>query len=165
MMTHYSQRFLRAVERVLEHEGGYVNHPADRGGETNFGISKRSYPHVDIRNLTRQGAIAIYHRDFWARSRAEEMPAGVGELVFDVAVNSGAGRAVRMLQEALIGAGARIQADGLIGPRTLEAANALDPAHTVALFRLQRIRFFTDIVSRNPTQGVFLLGWIRRALA
>ena len=66
----YNARFLKAFEKVLRHEGGYVNDPLDLGGETKYGISKRSYPHLDIKNLTLDQAKQIYFRDFWQRGRS-----------------------------------------------------------------------------------------------
>lgn len=70
-------KFEEAVEFVLAYEGGYVNDPNDPGGETNFGISKRAYPNVDIKNLTREDVIDIYRRDYWDRCRCGELPSGV----------------------------------------------------------------------------------------
>ena len=58
--------FDEIIEVVLEHEGGYVNDPHDAGGETNFGIAKRWYPDVDIKNLTKEQAKKIYHQDYWS---------------------------------------------------------------------------------------------------
>ena len=66
--------FNEIIEVVLEHEGGYVNDPTDLGGETNFGITKRFYPDVDIKNLTKEGAKEIYKRDYWDKNRIEEVP-------------------------------------------------------------------------------------------
>lgn len=80
-----------AIASVLKHEGGYVHHESDPGGETNWGISKRSYPHLDIRNLTRDDAVRIYERDYWAQV-PDTLPDEVRWFAFDVAVNSGVGR-------------------------------------------------------------------------
>ena len=93
--------FNEAIERVLSHEGGYVNNPADPGGETQWGISKRSYPNVDIKALTRSQAVEIYRRDFWGAVNADDMPDGVAYQTLDFAVNSGVGTAIRYMQRAL----------------------------------------------------------------
>ena len=77
------------IERVLSHEGGYVNDPRDPGGETRWGISKRSYPHVDIKRLTRDDAIAIYERDFWRRVQGDKLPRQFAFQALDAAVNHG----------------------------------------------------------------------------
>ena len=69
--------FETVVHMVLEHEGGYVNHPSDPGGETKYGISKRAYPDVDIAELTKDDAADLYKRDYWDRIKGDDLPAGV----------------------------------------------------------------------------------------
>src|ERR1700739_2946173 len=101
----YPECFLKAAARVLANEGGYVNNPADPGGETNFGISKRSYPDLDIKNLTRDQAIAIYFRDWWTKYGFDRLTPEIGAKVFDLAVNEDDQHAVRSLQRALRGCG------------------------------------------------------------
>jgi lysozyme family protein len=86
---------------ILKHEGGYVNDPHDAGGETNFGISKRQYPNVDIKNLSMAQAAAIYQRDYYAKVKGDAMPAWLALLLTDFAVNAGVGTAVRLLQRLL----------------------------------------------------------------
>jgi len=85
-----------ARDLLFEVEGGYVNHPDDPGGETNFGISKRSYPNEDIRNMTRERATVLYDRDYWSRIPADA-PGGVRWFAFDCAVHHGASRALAWL--------------------------------------------------------------------
>jgi len=108
--------FEDAVEFVLRHEGGYSNDAADPGGETNFGISKLAHPDVDIKALTRTGAIDIYRTDYWERCNAAQLPGQVALVVFDAGVNQGLGWAKRMLQREV-----SVEADGIIGPETLTA--------------------------------------------
>lgn len=105
------------IEMVLEHEGGYVNHPSDPGGETIYGISKRAYPDLDIKNLTIAQAKEIYRNDYWDRIKGDELPAGVACVVVDYAVNSGVSRASKALQ----GACGIANGDGIIGPHSLNA--------------------------------------------
>ena len=146
-------RFDRFIDRLLSHEGGYVNDPNDPGGETRFGISKRSYPRLNIRKLTRAEAIAIYRRDFWERSRADDLPPAVGFQLLDGAVNSGIDNATRWLQRAV-----GVADDGIIGPVTLGALRITDPADVVMLFLAERLQFMTGL--RNwPQHGK---GWARR---
>lgn len=145
--------FTAAVEFVLAHEGGYVNHPSDPGGETKYGISKRSYPDLDIRNLSRDQAIAIYKRDYWDTSGAEKMPPGVGFLVFDHSVNAGRSSAIKLLQRAI-----NVTADGALGPVTLKQANILTPRLTVIELTARRILWYAKL-STFPTFGT---GWTRR---
>lgn len=112
-----------AIAAVLREEGGYVNDPHDPGGETDFGISKRAYPDIDIKALTVAEAEAIYHRDYWAKIDGDALPAGLDLAVLDFAVNSGVARAVEMLQSLLL-----VTRDGVIGPKTLAAINRSDPS-------------------------------------
>jgi len=107
--------FDRAIGFTLRQEGGYVHDPTDPGGETNWGISQRAYPDLDIKNLSRTDAIAIYRRDYWDTIRADELPPATAVALFDWHVHSGA-NAVRALQ-AIVGAGV----DGVLGPMTLAA--------------------------------------------
>jgi len=109
--------FETVVHMVLEHEGGYVNHPSDPGGETKYGISKRAYPDVDIAELTEDDAADIYKRDYWDRIKGDDLPAGVACVVMDYAVNSGISRASKALQSVC----GIANGDGIIGPASLNA--------------------------------------------
>ena len=109
--------FDACMAKVFASEGGYVNDDRDPGGETNFGISKRSYPNEDIRNMTKARAALIYRRDFWNAVKGDELPAGLDLVAFDAAVNSGPSRGAKWLQSAI-----GVAADGRIGPQTLAAA-------------------------------------------
>lgn len=146
--------FDQAFDRLMGNEGGYVNDPRDPGGETNWGISKRSYPGVDIRNLTREGAKAIYRRDFWARGRMDEYDGAIAFQVFDVAVNSGVETAVRMLQRA-----AGVADDGHIGPVTVAAVQAKSVTAMLMLIIAERLDFWRKL-STWPSFGK---GWAGRA--
>ena len=96
-----SEPFDTAMTAVLGYEGGYVNDPNDPGGETNWGISKRAYPNLDVKNLTRDGAIQIYRRDYWDALGCDRFPSVIAIALFDAAVNQGPVAAVRILQRAL----------------------------------------------------------------
>jgi lysozyme family protein len=141
------------IGRVLTHEGGYVNDPRDPGGETKFGIAKRSYPAVDIKGLTRDAAIEIYRRDFWNRVQGDKLPRAFAFQVLDAAVNHGIGNAVRWMQRA-----AGVADDGIIGPMTLAAVTRADPADLVLLFTAERLAFYTKL----STFDAFGRGWINR---
>lgn len=94
-------KFTKIINRVLDNEGGYVFNAADPGGETKFGISKRAYPKLDIKNLTRDQAIEIYRQDYWNRINGDKLPEEIAYQVLDTAVNHGIGNAIRMLQRAI----------------------------------------------------------------
>ncbi len=115
-MSIHSSMFLKVFERVIDHEGGYVNDPADPGGETKFGISKRSYPNVDIKELTLEKAIVIYRTDFWDKIHGDTLPLPVAYQLFDFAVNSGISTAIRYLQRAV-----GVADDGYWGPHSSAA--------------------------------------------
>ena len=93
--------FDQAFEWLIGHEGGYVNHPNDPGGETKYGISKRSYPGENIKEMTLVRAKDIYQRDYWWKAGCDLVPDCVKFDLFDTAVNAGPGTAIRMLQRAM----------------------------------------------------------------
>jgi len=151
--------FNEIIEVVLEHEGGYVNDPTDRGGETNFGIAKRFYRNVDIKNLTRDQAKKIYHQDYWRPAKCDQVPPELRHIYFDMCVNFGRSGAVRVLQRAANAKGAGLIVDGGIGPKTI---NALDKVEHERV-RAYRVLKFAKIVLKNPEQEKFWFGWYRRA--
>lgn len=155
--------FDRALAVVLKHEGGFVHHPQDPGGPTNFGITLEALSRArgipasvdDIRELTEAEAAEIYRRFYWEAVRADELPPGLDLAVFDLAVNSGPERAVALLQAVLA-----VPVDGSLGPVTLAAARSADPVGTIR--RLTRERL--DFLSRLVLWPVFGRGWRRRVL-
>lgn len=146
-------KFEDVIDYLIDDEGGYVNDPNDLGGETKYGISKRSYPGLDIKNLTIQDVRAIYKKDYWEPVRADELPRGINYMVFDMAVNHGHSNAIKMLQRV-----AGVEDDGKIGPATIAASKNVS---TVDL-ALERAMFFASICAKNPTQLKFFKGWIKR---
>ena len=151
--------FNEIIEVVLEHEGGYVNDPHDLGGETNFGITKRFYPDVDIKNLTKEQAKTIYHTDYWRRGKCDSVPSHLRHIYFDMVVNFGQSGAVKVLQEAAVSRGHNIKVDGGIGPNTIKAIQNVETDRV----RAYRVLKFARIVIKKPTQEKFWLGWFRRA--
>lgn len=148
-----SDLFNKMIDRVLASEGGYVNHPNDPGGETQWGISKRSYPELDIKSLTREDAKAIYRRDFWDRAHCDELHEDVSFQVLDFAVNSGCETAIRYMQRA-----AGVADDGHFGEITLSAIREIPPPVFVLIFLALRLKFMTTL-NNWPT---FAKGWSRR---
>lgn len=145
--------FDQAFERLIGHEGGYVNHPADPGGETKYGITKRTYPGEDIAGMTLDRAKAIYQRDFWGPAGCDAAPEGVRFDIFDMAVNAGVKRAVQTIQKAV---GETV--DGILGPRTLQAMQSMPPARLIARFNGHRLEHMASL----PTWPNFGRGWARR---
>jgi len=160
----YSQNFLDAINIVLKDEGGYSNTPGDAGGETNFGISKRSYPNVDIKNLTRDGAIAIYYKDFWCTGPYGGLAdSALASKVFNTSVNAGQSRAIKLLQQAANTQGSNLVVDGVAGPKTIAAINAMYAPAVLAAYRQAQEAFYLAIIAKDPSQAKFKNGWITRA--
>jgi lysozyme family protein len=159
--------FSKAIETVLRNEGGYVNNPNDPGGETNFGISKRSFPDVDIRGLKQADAVAIYRTHFWGKYPLLEQLESqeVATKLFDLMVNMGPPRAIRIFQHAINDAklASVLAEDGHLGPSTVAEANALDAQKLLAAIRDNAARFYCGIVRRKPSQEQFLRTWLLRA--
>lgn len=152
--------FDEAVSYVLSNEGGLSVDPSDAGGTTNFGISAKQYPDLDIRALTRDAAIEIYRRDYWHPALNEIQSQRVATKLFDAMVNMGSTPAVRTLQLGLgaVEAGPII-ADGVLGPRTVECVNAADEGRLIDEYKARLCKFYCEL--NNPS---FLLGWLRRAV-
>jgi lysozyme family protein len=142
-----------AFDRLLGHEGNYVNNPNDPGGETKWGISKRSYPNLVIKDLTREDAYNIYKRDFWSRIGADRLFDGVAFQLFDFAVNSGIETAVRYFQRAL-----GVADDGYFGP--ISYAKMAITTETDMIMRLNAERL--DFMTRLSNWPSFSKGWARR---
>lgn len=144
--------FDQAFDRSVAIEAGYVNNPADPGGETRYGISKRSYPDEDIKNLTLARAKAIYFRDFWSAFTVP-MQSALAYQVFDAAINHGIGNAMRMLQTAV-----GVAPDGHWGPISQNALNAMELNDSLLLFLAARGRFMTKLSAFKS----FGAGWCNR---
>lgn len=145
--------FEACLAQVFAHEGGYVNDPHDPGGETNYGISKRSYPKENIKGMTRARAGEIYRRDYWNAVRGDDLPAGLDLVAFDAAVNSGVSRGAKWVQRA-VGA---VQ-DGKVGPETVRLANVIDPRQAVNQACDHRLQFLQGL----PGWPRYKNGWSRR---
>lgn len=157
----FDTTFQLIIEDVLEHEGGYVNDPRDKGGETKFGISKRWFPEVDIKNLTKQEAIRLYYDHYWKPSRAYELPEELRATYFDMCVNMGQTQAVKILQKAINSKiSGIIDIDGKIGPKTIQSSAMLEKG------RLQAYRclYYANLVKKEPSQERFYYGWFKRAI-
>lgn len=145
--------FDTAFGRLMGHEGGYVNDPNDPGGETKWGVSKRSYPNLDIKNLTKQNAEDIFFRDFWLPVNGDKLYDGVAWQLADFAYHSGAQTAVRYYQRAL-----GVADDGHFGPVSQAAAAAMSESDQIMLVLAERL----DFMSRTKNWVHHGKGWARR---
>lgn len=160
--------FEAAVAFVLDHEGGLSIDSADHGGVTNWGISSRAYPGLDVRNLSRQDAIDIYRRDYWDVMCCGKMPPDVAMVLLDTGVNCGTYRAGVLLQlainSALKSSGFEIFVDGFIGPKTIQAANMRQGEGVACEMLLKRLAFYRGLIKRDRSQGKFVGGWLARVI-
>jgi lysozyme family protein len=145
--------FPSCIHHILNAEGGLVKDPNDPGGQTQFGISKRQYPDLDIPALTKDDARAIYLRDYWQPIQGDALPAGLNLVLLDHAINAGVKTAVRILQR-LVGC----PDDGVIGPVTLAAITTHDPQALIAQFCDGRLDFYRALPGWHHYAG----GWTRR---
>lgn len=155
------ENFDRALQLVLVHEGGFVNHPKDPGGATMKGVTLDTFRRHfgtgktvnDLRNITQEQLARVYRTGYWDKCKCDQLPAGVDYAVFDVAVNSGPGRAAKFLQSA-VGAAQ----DGAIGPGTLDKVGAQEPPSIINSICDQRLAFLRGL----NTFSTFGVGWTRR---
>lgn len=149
--------FDQAFDRLISHEGGYVNHPSDPGGETMYGVTARvaraNGYEGPMRLLTREKARTIAKAAYWDRISGDQYDGAIGFQVFDAAYNHGIENAVRFLQRA-----ARVADDGNIGPVTVGAIKAMSITDVLARFNAERLEFYTKL----STWGQFGKGWARR---
>lgn len=159
--------FARALAATLDYEGGYVHHPLDRGGATHYGITQRTYdnwrlttgrPKRSVELIDMSEIEGIYHDYYWEPCGCSQLPERLAVAVFDMAVHSGPWNAKLTLQRAL-----RVKADGVIGPKTIEAANAAPPEAVLAFLK-RRGAFLQELINTRPSQVIFLEGWINRLL-
>ena len=156
-----AENWEKCLEAILHHEGGYVNHPKDPGGETNLGVTKRVYEEwggtKDMKDLEVEDVEPIYKKNYWDRVKAESLPGGLDLCVFDFGVNAGTGRAAKYLQ-TMIGT----TADGGIGPNTLRAlANYVESEgveQTIKNYQAARQEYYESL----STFETFGRGWTRR---
>lgn len=129
--------------------GGYSNNSLDPGGETKWGICKRSYPDLDIANLTIQDAVSLYYTDYWLKNHCDQLSLPIDLYYYDACVNQGSPAAVQCLQKAC-----GIPQDGLIGPITIKAAGRVNPK-----------RYLAERARRYMTSSEFItfgVGWLMR---
>ena len=154
------EKFEKAMKFIRVVEGGKFFHPNDPGGFTNMGLTQRDYPKLDLKNLTRKQADDIFYKDYWKKSSASSLPFPAYISYFDAVVNTGTGRANRILQEAL-----DVTVDGKIGPITLKEAESEDPLKLAINLANGKQQFYIRLAQRNPKYRSFIKGWTRRTNA
>ena len=153
--------FEKSLQLILKSEGGYVFHEKDPGGMTNFGVTKRVWEEwvghevteQDMRNLTPAIIAPMYKAKYWDKVCGDDLPSGVDYVVFDAAINSGPGRAIKWLQACV-----KVDVDGQIGPHTLNAVTAFSDVDLISDYNKRRLSFLIDL----PTWPTFGKGWTNR---
>jgi hypothetical protein len=163
------------IEDILRREGGFVDHPNDRGGPTNFGITLRSLAswrkhdvtRDDVRRMAQPEARDIYKGRYFLQPRIDTLPAAIQPLMFDMCINHGPGTAIKLLQEVLQASSPPCSVDGGVGDETIQSAakalTAVGPETLVNTLVDRRVDLFEAIAAKDASQKVFLKGWRRRA--
>src|SRR5215467_7969402 len=163
------QTFQDQIDKTLAFEGGFVDDPDDPGGRTNFGISQRAYPGVDIASITQEQAVGFYYRDYWLAPHIDSLPDFIAGKVFDMGVNMGSSTAIRLWQDTVNKqnpSATPLTLDGKIGPLTVAASEAVvDQEAALAAYRVELADHYMAIIRRNPSMAKFQRGWLRRANA
>lgn len=162
--------FEEALALVLKAEGGYVNNPNDKGGETNKGIIQRVYdkyrtnkslPLQSVRYISNDEVKEIYHDSYWMPGKCEEMTYGVAILHFDSCVNCGIKQSAKFLQRAV-----KCADDGIVGTQTIEAVHQYVKVYSepvlINAYLNQRSEFYYYLIDKDPSQRVFIKGWQNR---
>ena len=157
MQSNWKQSF----ELMLQSEGGYANHPSDPGGRTNLGVTQATWENwigrqsdeSEMRSLTSDKVEPMYRKKFWDAVRGDELPTGIDYLMFDFAVNAGAGRAIKTLQTSI-----GVAADGAFGPITMAAMKSFEPVKLIERFSQAKEDFYRSLNTFN----VFGKGWLNR---
>jgi lysozyme family protein len=152
-----NDRFNWIIKFTLDAEGGYDNDPDDPGGETKYGIDKRSHPDVNIKELTIEEAKDIYFTEYWTKFSCDRFEKPVGEVYFDCCVNTGQKQSNKFLQRAV-----GTEADGIIGPKTVSKLVVEDPKVLANAIINQRQKFYENLAYNKANLKKFLNGWTNR---
>jgi lysozyme family protein len=164
----------KLIDAVITREGGYVNHPADRGGPTNMGITQKTLTDyfgkqqqvADVYNLSKQTAREIYYQKYYVRYDIQSLPELIQPIMLDMVVHHGK-RGIKLLQDALLSRGYDVgKIDGYTGPKTIKASRQAAEDMGNQLIRSlvrRRILLFEALVRADENQRVFMPGWISRA--
>jgi len=161
----------RLLDDIIKKEGGYSNRRADKGGPTNFGITITTFCRnikdatlEDLKEMSVDTAKYIYKKEYYFRPNINSLPLSLQPVVFDMAVNSGPEKSIKLLQKALVERGFVVgEIDGIIGKRTISAAEQAACAGLINAIVDKRIDFYHRLCASNPSQREFLKGWLNRA--
>ena len=164
----------RLIADLIELEGGYVNHPSDKGGPTKYGITLKTLSAYhgeqleaqSVKLLSKSEAEEIYEAEYFDKPGIRGLPELLQPVVFDMAVNMGPVSAVKLLQRVIHKLGSPVAIDGHLGPRTMQSAVIACNVYGFDVLRsicLARKEYYRNLVDADPTQSVFLTGWINRA--
>ena len=168
-------RVRQMIAEVMRREGGYANHPADKGGPTQFGVTQgalsdylgRRVSVEEVRGITAEMAVEIYYTRYFLLPRVDALPVAIQALMLDMCVNHGAKNAMRILQRVINQSEmAQVDEDGVCGPQTQGAAAVVERRmgrYFLNALVDERLNFYRNIVGNAPSQLVFLNGWERRA--
>lgn len=161
----YPASFNKAFQSLIVLEGSYSNDSLDNGKETKYGITKRDYPHLNIKELSLDQAKEIYYRDYWNVNQYNKIRSiNIAEKVFHMTVNTGAYQSHLILQRALGAAGHKsLIEDGILGNMTFEAINKSQPRSLLPALRSELAGFYRLIIATRPSQIKFKNGWLKRA--
>jgi lysozyme family protein len=156
------ENFEKSLELVLQHEGGYTNHPSDPGGRTNLGVTQRVWENYvghkvdekEMRSLTKELVAPLYRKEYWDAVHGDQLPSGADYLAFDFAVNAGAFRCIKTIQRAL-----NITADGIIGPVTVKAIQDTNAEEFIDNFTDAKESFYKGLANFQT----FGKGWFNRS--
>jgi len=172
-------RFDTAINPIIDQEGGYVNHPNDRGGPTKWGITLNFYQESvdsdatkeDIKNLNKETAKELYKTSFWQPNSfvvgdlsLGDLPVPIGEVILSYSINMGQKTGHTLLQKGVNNLGYDISEDGWLGPNTIETAEKCDPTDLLREISIKAATRYNEIILSNRSQKVFLEGWMRRII-
>jgi hypothetical protein len=162
----------KMITSLISREGGYVDHPLDKGGPTNYGITRetlaawrgKAVSKEEVKSMTSSEAAEIYRTQYYFAPKIDSINKDIQHHVFDISVNCGPRTSIRLLQKALISLGEQdIKVDGIVGPRTREACDKYPASDINKELVKVRLHYYSEIVSKYPEQQVFIKGWTNRA--
>ena len=170
-----NSNFNDLVGKILEAEGGFVNHPNDTGKATNRGISWATWGRTaksilgkeptlgNLKDLTEGEAAQIYKQEYWDKMNLDSIEdKSLQHIIFDGGVNHGTGTSARMVQKSINALGGQVKVDGALGPKTAEAVNKLDPEALFNQIKERRYAHYDKIIEEKPDQAIFRNGWYKR---